>query len=295
MFGRRQSDNQVFLQIFSVRESSGGMMKPNLFIIFVGVLFINGILFFCTGIPTSAWGARLLQPGEAIQIQSSMKVCTKEEFFDLIGSYDKIISTKKQIFLGEQNCSIKLSQKSVIVIITLVHNFGHILPGDTKASYPKIIYYLGRIINHSSLKTVYFFPQYIPHFAIISTAQCEQLNRCIEFRNQAIEIKYWGSQEKDVCYEATQVALNAWYDATSPPGQGGRSEQQSIENAIEKNPGLGGKTHLHERHYLMIVIHFIYNHASEMPEYTAEKIAKSRCQKDYHKYPFEKGHFFIHR
>jgi len=269
-------------------------MKPNLFIIFVGVLFINGILFFCTGTPESAWGARILKPGEAIQIQSSMKACTKEEFFDLI-SYNKSISTKKQIFLGEQNCSMKLSKKSVIVIITLVHSFGYILHGDTKASYPKIIYYLGRIINHSSLKTVYFFPQYIPHYSILPTAQCEQLDRCIEFRNQAIEIKYWGYREKDVCIDAEQAALNAWYDATSPLGHGGRSEQQSIENAIKGLSEPGGKTHLHERYYLMTVIHFIYNHASEMSENTAEKITTSTCHKDYHEFPFEKVHFFIRR
>jgi hypothetical protein len=270
-------------------------MKPKLLIIFIGVLFINGILFFCTGTPESAWGARLLQPGEAIQIQSSMKACAENEFFDLIYGVSKPLSTKKQIFLGEENCSINLSKKSVIVPIVLIHGNGKILPRNTKASYPKIIFYVGRVINQSSLKMVYFFPQYIPHYSILSTTQCEQLDRCIEFRNQAIENKYWGSREKDLCILADQAALNAWYDATSPPGQGGRSEQQSIENFMEYKTELADKTHLHEKHYLMIVIHFIYNHASEMPEYTAEKITKSVCHKDYHKYPFEKGHFFIRR
>jgi hypothetical protein len=95
--------------------------------------------------------------------------------------------------------------------------------------------------------------------------------------------------------DAESVASNTYWDAL--PGAGSRSEGESIDNMLKIYPALRTRAFMHERNFFLSIVHYIFIHVSELPRGSidAGQIAKTTCQKEYYKFPFEKGHFLKHR
>lgn len=81
------------------------------------------------------------------------------------------------------------------------------------------------------------------------------------------------------------------------PLLGGIFDRIGRGSKIPKIKALHASVCFHERKFLLSIVHYIFIHVSEFPKgaVDAKQIAKTTCQKEYYKFPFEKGHFLKHR
>lgn len=256
---------------------------------------LSGVVFVLLTTLKVTWGVQLPKAGQAIQLQGQMNACVDGDslFQFAFGLSDSPTPLSNKQLFQNRKCG-KLPKKLVIVISTV---------GQATIFYQnrlqKRTFIKGYVTNKQPFQTVRFTSTMLPSFSVLSKNQCKRVAGCAQDVHRVgidlIALSYWGDSEESVCFDAESVASNTYWDAL--PGAGSRSEGESIDNMLKIYPALRTRAFMHERNFFLSIVHYIFIHVSELPRGSidAGQIAKTTCQKEYYKFPFEKGHFLKHR